>query len=127
MSAMVARWKVADSRSPSSAMFWGRSRAGRTVSWGSEVMVMGLSLVRRRVVDAEVVEAPCRSVAFEVRGVVGAACRGEEPAESGGRRRLGGVAVDVHFSGHDVLCESDAGVAGDGHLALLVHSGCVVS
>src|SRR4029453_13284928 len=216
MSAMVARSKVADSRSPSSSVCCaGIPGAGKTVSWGGGVMVMGLSLlVRRRVVGAEVVEVPCRSVALEVRRVVGAAGGGEqfpelvevlgfhrfldavrtersdrsldvdpgfvnrvpkgvagvaadhepaglghegghvpdvaayhdvhalhgdpapgagiavdhhESAVAGGRSRLGGIPVHVHFSGHDVLGESDAGIAGDGHLALLVHSGGVVA
>src|SRR5215217_4079530 len=77
MSAMVARSKVADSRSPSSAMSWPETCGGACAGLpcGTEVMVMVLSLsVRRRVVDVEVVEVPGRAVATELGGVLGPSC-----------------------------------------------------
>src|SRR6476661_5427328 len=134
MSAMVARSKVADSRSPSSSVCWGRSWVGRTVSWGSEVMVMGMSLVRRRVVDAEVVKVPGRSVAFEVRRVVGTARRGEEAAEflevlgfhrlfDAVRAQGGHASLDVDPGLVDRVAEGFAGVAADHEPAGLGHEG----
>ena len=43
------------------------------------------------------------------------------------RGGLGGVALHVDPAGHDVFREPDAGIAVDGHVALLVHPGCVVA